>query len=253
MKRIAIFAHFDARGEVKPYILYYLAALREHCSSIAFVSTGKLSEAELAKVRPYCDTAVVRDNVGYDFGMWKHVLPSLELSNVDELVLANSSVFGPLYPLGPIFERMSGHDCDFWGMTDSYEIFSHLQSYFLVFKRRVLESTAVQDFFNSVLPYRDKDQLIRSYEIGMTVYLRERGFKDAAMVPMGSWLSSEKRRAKLCKKRRNATAFYPMELLRAGMPFVKVQLLRDNPGHVWLRPVLKEMRKSGYDMSQVQY
>jgi lipopolysaccharide biosynthesis protein len=253
MKRIAIFAHYDARGEVKPYVLFHLKALQRECEAIAFVSTAELSAGELDKVRPYCSSAVLRENAGFDFGMWQHALQSLDLSDADELVLVNSSVFGPLYSLGPIFQRMSQHDCDFWGMTDSFDICSHLQSYFLVFKRPVLSSPRFMEFFNSVLPYRDKYQTIRSYEVGLTQFLRESGFRDAALVPMGSWISSERARERLRKKRRDATLFYPMQLLRAGMPFVKAHLLRDNPGRVWLRPVLNTMRESGYDMSQVQY
>jgi hypothetical protein len=70
---------------------------------------------------------------------------------------------------------------------------------------------------------------------------------------MGSWVQSASRRARLCKKRRNATLFYAMELLEHGMPLVKVHLLRDNPGKVDLKKVLSAMQASGYDMSQIQY
>ena len=57
-------------------------------------------------------------------------------------------------------------------MTDSFEIRWHVQSYFLVIKRRALQSLAFSQFFNAVLPYRDKDQVIRSYELGLTRFLR---------------------------------------------------------------------------------
>jgi rhamnosyltransferase len=238
---------------VKAYILSYLEALRAECDAVIFVSTASLSDAELAKLSPWCKKATLRENVGWDFCMWQSALAELDLSSCDELLLVNSSVFGPLFPLRPIFEEMSRRDCDFWGMTDSFEIAWHLQSYFLLLKRPAFTSERFKTFFDGVLPYRDKDQVIRSYELGLTRFLQEGGLVPAAFVPMASWLKSEAAKQRLCARRRNATVFYPMELLRAGMPLVKVQLLRDNPVRVWLRPVLKAMRESGYDMSQVQF
>ncbi len=253
MKRIAIFAHYDHLGEVKPYILSYLKALRAECDAIAFVSTATLSQGQLAKVSDYCSTATLRENVGWDFCMWQAALTELELSSSDELLLVNSSVFGPVFPLRPIFEEMSRRDCDFWGMTDSFEIAWHLQSYFLVLKRTAFTSERFKTFFRGVLPYRDKDQVIRSYELGLTRFLQEGGLVPAAFVPMAAWIKSEAAKKRLCARRRNATFFYPMELLRGGMPLVKVQLLRDNPARVRLSPVLRAMADSGYDMSQIQY
>jgi lipopolysaccharide biosynthesis protein len=253
MKRTAIFAHYDAAGTVKPCTLSYLKALRAHCHSIAFVSNGNLAEHELAKAREYCATAMRRENVGFDFCAWQSALASLDLTDCDELLLANSSVFGPVYPLGPIFEEMSRRECDFWGMTDNFEIAWHLQSYFLVLKRAAFTSECFKTFFRAVLPYRDKDQVIRSYEIGLTRFLEEGGLVPAAFVPMAAWVQSEAGKRKLRARPCNSTLVYPMELLRAGMPLVKVQLLRDNPAKVKLEPVLRAMAEGGYDLAQVEY
>jgi lipopolysaccharide biosynthesis protein len=253
MKRVAIFAHYDAQGEVKPYILQYLRDLRETCAQIIFVSTGDLPESQLEQARAFCSSATRRANAGFDFGMWRQALEGLDLAGIDELVLTNSSVFGPIYPLTPILEKMAQAECDFWGMTDSFEIDWHLQSYFLVFKKRALASPALTEFFGAVLPYASKDQVIRSYELGLTQFLSERGLRPAAFVPMGSWVASARGKAKLCARRQNATVFYPIQLIRAGMPFVKVQLLRDNPVDVPLAPVLSAMRARGFDMSNVVF
>lgn len=253
MKRVAIFAHFDARNEVKRYVVSFLTALRAECDSVLFVSTAKLPESEQAKVRPLCDHVRLRENVGWDFCMWQEALGVADLTDADELVLTNSSTFGPLFPLAPIFARMAEEPCDFWGMTDSYEIAWHIQSYFLVLKRKAFTSAAFKQFFDSVLPYRDKDQVIRSYELGFSRFLEESGLRGKAFVPIGAWLSSEWKKQRLRKKRRNSTVFQPLELLKLGMPLVKLQLLRDNPGKVRLKPVLRAMKDTGYDMSQVQY
>jgi lipopolysaccharide biosynthesis protein len=251
--RVALFAHFDARNEVKSYVLSYLKALRQECQKVLFVSTAALPEAELAKLSGVCQLTLLRENVGWDFCMWKEALGVTDLTNVDELVLANSSTFGPVFPLAPIFERMSEAPCDFWGMTDNFEIAWHLQSYFLVFKRSALSSPAFKDFFASVLPYRDKDQVIRSYEVGLTRFLEEHHLVPAAFAPAGAWESSEWKRRLARKRKRNSTVYHPLALLKLGMPLVKVQLLRDNPARVRLKPVLRAMEQLGYDMSQIEY
>ena len=74
MRRLAVFAHYDARGVIKKYILRHLEALREVSTEIWFVSTAALPPVELAKAEALCTRAWKRENVGYDFGMWSDAL-----------------------------------------------------------------------------------------------------------------------------------------------------------------------------------
>jgi len=253
MKRAALFAHFDHQNEVKPYILYFLKCLRELCGDIIFVSTSPLPPSEFDKLQHLVSRIELRENSGFDFGMWHHALGLIDLSQYDEIVLTNSSIFGPVFPLSPIFERMQHDPCDFWGMTDSFEIRWHLQSYFLVLKSAVLRSTALTRFFDAVLPYRDKFQLIRSYEVGMALYLSENGLRPAACVPTGSWCESNSQQKRIRKGRQNPTLLYPIQLLQSGMPFVKAQLLRDNPKRIALKPVWRAVEATGYDVSLIEF
>ncbi len=252
VKRIAIFAHFDHNDEVKRYIRYHVRALAEHCDRVDFVSHSKLSQAELDKVAPLCHRAVTRDNVGFDFGMWQHALSDIDLSEFDELVLTNSSIYGPLFSLAPMFDKMSKASCDFWAITDNHEISWHLQSYFLTFKRRLFESAAFAQFWASVLPYRNKWQVIRSYELGLTEYLVQCGFSAAAYLPADSLFPDGLGRHLHRNKRKNPTCYHPVRLIKEGMPYVKVELLRDNPGKVELAPVYRELVRGGYDRSLIE-
>ena len=72
------------------------------------------------------------------------------MEQYDELALINDSVFGPVYPLEPIFNEMGDRDLDFWGITKHGEfknidgltkngIFpEHIQSYFFAFSNRMV-------------------------------------------------------------------------------------------------------------------
>jgi lipopolysaccharide biosynthesis protein len=251
-KRLALFAHYDAEDTVKRYVVECLARLRGACDRIVFVSTSHLSESEMAKVRPHCEAVLLKDNTGYDFGMWQHALEHTDLAGVDELVLTNSSVFGPIHPLEPIFRRMAEDPCDFWGMTDNFEYRWHLQSYFLVFKREVLRSEAFRSFFWSVLPYRSKGPVVLGYEVGLTSFLVDSGFRPGAFAPVESWASWVLRRRMDLERRWNPTLFHPLKLLSRGMPFVKVMLLRDNVGMVPLAPVYRAMAAAGYDLDLIE-
>lgn len=80
-----------------------------------------------------------------------------------------------------MFDEMDGRECDFWGITEhsGYEdkewlkkrVQPHIQSYFLVFKKKIFSSKVFFNFFNSVqddkaLPYK---QIINLYETELTL------------------------------------------------------------------------------------
>jgi rhamnosyltransferase len=253
VNRVALFAHFDAQNEVKPYVTTLLDGIRPVCDRIVFVSTAQLPGAELEKLHPHADSVMSKDNVGWDFGMWRHALEHTDLSQCDELVLTNSSILGPVYPLEPIFRRMSDEPCDFWAMTDNFEYRWHLQSYFMVFKRNVVQSEAFRAFFRSVLPYRDKGPVVLSYEVGLTSYLVENGFRPRAFASCEAWASWAQRRRMDLERRWNPTLFHPEKLLALGMPFVKLMLLRENVGNLPLGPVYRAMQDAGYDLTLVEH
>jgi lipopolysaccharide biosynthesis protein len=219
---------------------------------IVFVSTSRLAESELEKVRPHAEMVLLKDNSGFDFGMWQHALERTDLGPCDELILTNSSVFGPIHPLGPIFGRMSESACDFWGMTDNFEYRWHLQSYFLVFRQKALRSEAFRAFFRSVLPYRDKGPVVLGYEVGLTSFLVDNGLRPGAFAPVESWASWTSMRRMDLERRWNPTLFHPEKLLSLGMPYVKVMLLRDNVGRVPLAPVYRALETSGYDLRLIE-
>lgn len=252
-KRLAIYAHYDAQTEVKRFVTHYLSELAEDCTRIDFVSTAPLPPAELAKVAPYCQQATTKDNTGFDFGMWKYVLDDVDFDEWDEIVLTNSSVFGPLVPLGPIFDQMSADDCEFWGMNDTREHAWHLQSYFLVFKRSVLSSNEFRRFWKDLTPYRDKGQIIRSYEVGLSVLLSEAGFRGRAFVSLPTLFPQFPIDMFVRYKGRNPLCYHAVRTLRRGLPFVKAELLRDNPVNVRLGPVRRELKRTRYDLSLIEF
>jgi lipopolysaccharide biosynthesis protein len=248
VRRIAIFAHFDAQQGVKRFVLRHLEYLRELCQTVVFVSNSPVGPADARQVEKSCECVLLRENTGIDFSMWQHGLAATTLADCDELVLTNSSIFGPVFPLKDAFSRMQHADADFWGMTENAAIKRHVQSYFLVVRRRLHQADAFAAFWRGVLPYRDKFQTIRSYEVGFTTYMAEQGFRSATFIPSGACQPRWPR-----KPLDDLTLSRPLELLRAQMPYVKVSLLRDNPLGVNLKPVYRAMDQAGYDRSLIEF
>ena len=244
MRRVAIFAHYDSQDRVKRYVIHHLSALREVCSEVHFASTAKLSVDELAAVDGIVASQHLSENKGYDFGMWRRVLATLDLGDWDELVLTNSSVLGPLVSLVPVFRSMQESTCDFWGMSDNLDFEYHLQSYFLVFRKPILHSGHLEAFFSSVLPYQHKEQTILSYEVGLTHFLLDQGF---APDVVASVFDFDKR-----LRRSNALLYAPISVIDRGVPYVKAELLRDNPHQVCLAAVRKRMEALGYPWNLVE-
>ena len=75
--------------------------------------------------------------------MWQAGLAEYDLSKVEELLLTNSSIVGPLQPLAPLWQNSSVKQCDFWGLTDNDEFGCHLQTYFMVFRRQVIQAASL--------------------------------------------------------------------------------------------------------------
>lgn len=220
--RVALLCHHDPSGRLRDDLLRYLRALHDAEFSTVLVSnSGALHPECLAETRAVCAAVLVRRNLGLDFCAWRDAMEHLGLPRPDtkQLLLANDSVYGPLNPLAPLFARI-GDAPGLWGMTDSQERGFHLQSYFLLSQADVLHSAAWRAFWRGVRPVPSKWLVVGRYEIGLTQRLLRAGFSCqalfAGMEPEGGTGA-------------NPTLRRWRDLVDAGLPFIKRELLRDNP------------------------
>lgn len=302
MKRLILFAHHDAEDRIRPYIVDHVKALVELGGELWFISNSHLSAEEIKKISWAANRVILRDNTGYDFGMWQEAIQQVDLGEFDELLLTNSSIAGPLYPLDDLFRRMAGTPCDFWGLTENHSPVSHLQSYFMVFRSTALHSPVFRQFWNSVLPYQSKWGVIHAYEIGLSIFLRDHRLVGLPAFPtadldrrirenihMGrKWgLEALSSYEKMCfhisnvfknigsvarrierivrhhikgnkssgisdRKLVNPSIYYPDLLIRAGMPYVKIEVLRSNPAGLSMSRVEALLRSRGFDLNLVR-
>lgn len=188
-KRLTIFAHWDKDNIVDPYVLFYLRELSK-ISDVVFVSDGDISDTNLVEVRKICKKAIAVRHGEYDFGSYKRGFLDQkdELEKYDELLFVNDSCYGPFYDLSEIFDIVNPeHKLDFWGLFNyipdgkKYPPIAHVQSYFIVFSKKVFESEIFNNFILSIKKEDEKKNIIRKYEIGLSEILTKNGFTSGTL------------------------------------------------------------------------
>lgn len=235
---LCLFAHYDRNAIVDDYVVYYLKQLHDANFETIVISTSeRLCPDGLESARPFCREIVVRKNIGYDFGSWKVGLERAgDLSAYECLLLANDSVYGPLFSLPELLETMRRRDLDACGATDSWQLAYHLQSYFLLFQPSVFLSKCFARYWANLPYYRFKQTVIWNCELGFSRCLARARFRLGALV---EYDALRRRHSAAVENAENSHftripvnpthhLWQPL-ISECRFPFVKVELLRDNP------------------------
>jgi hypothetical protein len=226
---MALFVTHAPDGRIKPHVPPFLKALAsEGVTPTLIVITDQIRSVDTKELVDLVDGLYTRQNEGYDFGAWAHVARDVDLVRTRSLSLINDSVIGPLNAasFSTVFNRIRASSAQLIGLTDSFEITHHLQSYFLVAKAEGVPTIA--NFLAGVKAYTSKEDVIIHYEIPLSRHFRNLDLKVEALFPSST--------------RGNETLERWRELIQRGFPFVKVAALGSS-GEDW-RSVLRE---EGYD------
>ncbi len=217
---LIIFSHYDKDNIIDDYVVHYLTELKKLECDILFVSTSeKMLELEANKISSLCCQVIVKQNIGYDFGAWRTGIEIMsdKLRQYEQLILCNDSVYAPLFDLNEMFKQMD-RKFDFWGITDNYQHKHHIQSYFMVFSRKVFLEKYFLDFWKNIKVFKHKESIVRNYEIGLTKLIRSKKYTYGAYCPSSFG------------DKKNSTHYYWKKLiLEQKAPIIKIELLRDNP------------------------
>lgn len=193
MKRLGIFQMNDYEGLVDDYILYLLNDILPNLDELIIVVNGMIQTCETVKLHNYTNKIFFRSNEGFDAIAYKEtIIQFLGIEYVrgfDELLIFNDTFFGPFYSSKIIFQKMEKKYVDFWGLTLHAEHKSksgympeHLQSYFLVVRKEMLNSVYFEKFWLSLENIGTFRQLVNDFEIHFTTFFKKHGFRYAAYV-----------------------------------------------------------------------
>jgi len=220
-ENLSIFSHYSQDSIIDDAVIYYIEALSK-ISDVIFVSTAsKLNADSTECINEFCSEIIVKENIGYDFGAWKTGLISAgdNLSKYQNLILCNDSVFGPLFPLDEMFEKMGKTNADIWSVSDNRQIKHHLQSFFIVYTSKAFNGTVFKDFYDNFTIINDKQTLIVEKEIKFSQALKESGLNLSSYCKSADFDSY-----------RNIMHHYWRDLIKNyHCPFIKRELLQFNP------------------------
>ena len=220
-KKLCIFSSFSFDGQIEEYVFYYLDHLKKANFSIVFVSTSNITKDCTKRLSTYAFLILERENKCPDFGSWKLGLSLLNWgSEFESVLLTNDSIFGPLQSLSTIISSMNDR-YDIWGLTGSYEIDYHLQSYFLVFNNKVLLSTTWKKFWASVNVTLSKQEVINQYEVGLTKFFQH-DFKIGVYAEIENLSNSSKHDHKYINP---TLGFWKILIELYNFPFFKREIL----------------------------
>lgn len=212
VRRACLFAGYDADGVVDDSVVLLLRELARH-ADVFYLCDGYLPPAELQKLDGVVAGAWGVRHGAYDFGSYSMLARDLvgwdRLAAYDEVLLVNDSCF-LVHPLDELFATMDARACDWWGLQATKGLAStrdnprngfsspipldtvrselladyeddpvydfHVGSYFLAFRRPVLDDPVFRRLIDSVHQQPSKLLVILKYEIGLTHLLLGRGY-----------------------------------------------------------------------------
>lgn len=259
MKRLCIYVIYDAENVIDEYITYMLKHLRTDCTKIVVVCNAG-SDWSGEEIDSLADQVMYRENIGYDAGGYKDALCRYigwdRLYMYDELLLLNDSFYGPIYPIQQVFDRMAAVETDYWGLTRSQERLKakdrnykgHIQSYFLVFRKKVINSGIFKRFWEQLAYPEKMDEAIEDFELGLNRCLVENGFQNTAMSDFYQDMFS-------FKENENPYLKYPVELIRdCRIPILKYKSLTfGNEGYADALKAYQFIEENGlYDVTYIK-
>jgi hypothetical protein len=237
---LVLLNHFDTHGLLDPHVRTAISAYRSDGADVVLVSTspdiGSAADGLVQVVHKS------RNDDLRDFGGWYHALNAIGtdvLSGYRRVVLTNDSVYFPVRDPGPFFARVRRSSADIFAATDSVSGGRyHLQSYFLALGPRAV-TLLLPELERRVRAQAEatKLTLIQRFEVGLSEYLIRAGLSSEVFFPLSAIADlaallhppDHRQLSRMTATVLNTTHHFWRAALASELPFLKVELLRDNP------------------------
>lgn len=240
-KRQLIYVIYEDQPALQTYKKLFLASLAPLCQEVLIVVNGRLDSADIQELENYGEV-YCRENSGYDTAAFRAGLLKLgreRLEAWDQLLLVNDTNIGPFADFEKTFKKMAAKRLDFWGISYGEEqpditgvnpygyIPLHLQSYFLVIEKSLLQSDSFWQYWQQLTDTDSREKAIGYHETVFTRHFTDLGFKSAAL---------------LDHNRDSAMYIHPLTMVKKGIPLVKFSAFTNDSDDKFLWQGLK--RKS---------
>lgn len=208
-----LFVAYSPDGRLTECQKYQLGSFRSAGYRVALIVNSDVF-ANLVDPGPVdCDIQIVRENIGYDFGAWRHAVELLGgLPRARSVTFTNDSIL-PVKDadLSQLRQRVAKASTPVVFLTENVEVKPHPQSYFFALGRDALAGGALS-IISDIAYYCDKDSLIYGVELHLGQSFSEAGHDVSTLYPTA-------------RMEANPTIHHWEQLLDRGFPFVKIQLV----------------------------
>ena len=225
-KKALVYVIFESEARLQEYKLRFLQALAPLVDDVIVVVNGQLHDDDINTLEAY-GKVLTRDNKGYDTAAFREGIFAFgkdKLKDYDQLLLVNDTNIGPMRDLSQVFQEMADKQLDFWGISFGEEqedvtrenpygyIPKHLQSYFLVIEKLMLNDDAFYEYWAHLTDTDSRDKAIGRHETRFTKHFADLGYRFDAVVQ---------------EYEDSAIYIHPLKMLKAGSPLVKYTALKN--------------------------
>ena len=233
VRRVGIFFFYDGDGVADETVSTLLDGVQPHFERTIVVVNGALDEASRAAFEARPGTELLqRENQGFDSWAYKTAIEHIGwdgIAEIDELVLYNFTILGPVASVDAMFADMDARDLDFWGLTvhhgapfdpwgllETPTLPEHLQSHWIAVRASMLQSAPFRRYWDELPPIPDYAHAVAKHEARFTHHFASFGFRWEPFVDTADL---------------RQTTFYPLN----SMP---VELIRDRGCPIFKRKTL---------------
>lgn len=224
-REICFFVSYSPTPLIKPHVEKHIQALQNSGIGVVLIINTDHTKASLptSQILEQLHGLYIRENKGFDFGAWSQIYEILHKDiDIDYLYLINDSVVGPLSEVffKKMLKKIRSSDADFIGLTSNQDPQLHLQSFFLVIRKTILNNNIFISFFKSLWQLPTKEMVIDFYEIRLTNLLQRLGYKIDTVFPTDD----------LTMAKTDAVIHSLDALLERGFPYIKTSVLHTSIG-----------------------
>lgn len=218
---VCFFVSYSPAPLIKPHVKHHIEHLLGAGIQVVLVINVDQMDEQHASTFDFQGLAVagvfIRENLGFDFGAWSHLYALLHQNiNADRLFLINDSMIGPLSKelFSQLLSRLNSSDADLLGLISNNKPIYHLQSFFLVLTRAILENKEFSNYFANLWSFPNKSMVIDFYETRLTQLLMGLGYAVDSMYDLQSQSD----------QKTDAVIHRIDELYGIGFPYLKVSM-----------------------------
>lgn len=166
-------------NDVSKNLITCLICLQRAGYNVILVNNGPLSDTSAAACLPYCHTVIAKPYGGRDFGGYKwgtQFLAGLGKDNqIHQVIYCNDSIFMRPSTFAQLLDRIKQSNHDYIGMTETFEIHYHVQSWFFAVSGPIFGAPYFENFWKNYRAYSHRRHCINNGEVKLSKFLLGRG------------------------------------------------------------------------------